>query len=160
MRDRFLRKALGLEQLRYRRDFVCILLQSRFNGFVFCFTFHGAVFRQAFPDDNKTDENARDDGGNQDEPRHIFEPIKYDVFQAKSLPHCCQATSQVRQLAADLHVQGQGFGSSLLADALFLHCKDKKAAGFYLHHGFIALPDTPLTLLLPLATVPDPLGTK
>jgi acetyltransferase, GNAT family len=86
--------------------------------------------------------------------------MKYDVFQAKSLPHCCQAASQARQLAADLHVQGQGFGSSLLADALFLQSKNKKTAGFYLHHGFIALPDTPLTLLLPLATVPDPLGTK
>ena len=77
------------------------------------------------------------------------------------------------RLAVDLHVQGQGIGSSLLADALsraknaeitafalFVQSKDEKAAGFYLHHGFIPLPDTPLTLLLPLATVPDPLGTK
>jgi hypothetical protein len=26
------------------------------------------------------------------------------------------------------------------------------AAAFYRHHGFIALPDSPLTLFLPLAT--------
>ena len=30
--------------------------------------------------------------------------------------------------------------------------KDEAAAGFYRHHGFIALPDSPLTLFLPLAT--------
>jgi len=31
--------------------------------------------------------------------------------------------------------------------------KDEAAAAFYRHHGFIALPDAPLTLFLPLATV-------
>ena len=31
--------------------------------------------------------------------------------------------------------------------------KDDTAATFYRHHGFIPLPDTPLTLFLPLATV-------
>jgi hypothetical protein len=30
--------------------------------------------------------------------------------------------------------------------------KDGHAAAFYGHHGFIALPDSPLTLFLPLAT--------
>ena len=30
--------------------------------------------------------------------------------------------------------------------------KDGHAAAFYEHHGFIALPDSPLTLFLPLAT--------
>ena len=34
-----------------------------------------------------------------------------------------------------------------------IHVKDKKAAAFYQHHGFIPLPDSPLTLFLPLATV-------
>jgi hypothetical protein len=33
-----------------------------------------------------------------------------------------------------------------------VEAKDKAAADFYRHHGFIALPDSPLTLFLPLAT--------
>jgi hypothetical protein len=31
--------------------------------------------------------------------------------------------------------------------------KDETAATFYQHHGFIALPDSPLTMFLPLASV-------
>jgi hypothetical protein len=31
--------------------------------------------------------------------------------------------------------------------------KDEAAADFYKHHGFMALPDSPLTLFLPLVTV-------
>ncbi len=31
--------------------------------------------------------------------------------------------------------------------------KDEAAANLYRHHGFIALPDSPLTLFLPLAAV-------
>jgi hypothetical protein len=31
--------------------------------------------------------------------------------------------------------------------------KDEEAAAFYMYHGFIALPDSPLTLVLPLAAV-------
>jgi hypothetical protein len=31
--------------------------------------------------------------------------------------------------------------------------KDDAAAAFYRHHGFMALPDSPLTLFLPLATI-------
>lgn len=70
------------------------------------------------------------------------------------------------RLAVDRRFQGQGLGGALLADALAravgaeiaayaltVDAKDEKAAAFYRHHGFIALPDTPLTLFLPLATV-------
>jgi hypothetical protein len=42
----------------------------------------------------------------------------------------------------------QGANSAMVVDA-----KDEGAATFYKHHGFIALPDSPLTLFLPLATV-------
>jgi GNAT superfamily N-acetyltransferase len=62
--------------------------------------------------------------------------------------------------------KGQGLGGALLADALdraarseiaayalLVDAKDESAAAFYRHHGFIPLPDTPLTLFLPLATV-------
>ena len=70
------------------------------------------------------------------------------------------------RLAVDLAFKGKGLGGALLADALNRAChsqiaafalmvdaKDKAAASFYQHHGFIALPDSPLTLFLPLATV-------
>lgn len=69
------------------------------------------------------------------------------------------------RLAVDQAFQGQGLGGALLADALdravraeiaafalMVDAKDETAAAFYSHHGFIALPDSPLTLFLPLAT--------
>jgi predicted GNAT family N-acyltransferase len=70
------------------------------------------------------------------------------------------------RLAVDLGLRGQGLSSVLLADALdraaraeiaahalVVEAKDDPAAAFYRHHGFIALPDSPMTLFLPLATV-------
>lgn len=70
------------------------------------------------------------------------------------------------RLAVDQAFKGQGLGGALLADALeraarseiaayalMVDAKDETAAAFYLHHGFIALPQTPRTLFLPLATV-------
>jgi predicted GNAT family N-acyltransferase len=70
------------------------------------------------------------------------------------------------RLAVDQAFRGQGLGGALLADALvrcvrseiaafalMVDAKHELAAGLYLHHGFIALPDTPLSLFLPLATV-------
>ncbi len=70
------------------------------------------------------------------------------------------------RLAVDQEFKGQGLGGALLADALdrsarseiaayalMVDAKEKVAAAFYQHHGFIALPDSPLTLFLPLATI-------
>ena len=70
------------------------------------------------------------------------------------------------RLAVDQAFKGQGLGGALLADALdrvtrseiaafalMVDAKDDTAAAFYRHHGFIALPDSPHTLFLPLATV-------
>ena len=42
--------------------------------------------------------------------------------------------------------------SEIAAHALMVEAKDETAAAFYRHHGFIAPPDSPLTLFLPLAT--------
>lgn len=42
--------------------------------------------------------------------------------------------------------------AEIAAHALIVDAKDEAAAAFYQHHGFIALPDSPLTLFLPLAT--------
>ena len=69
------------------------------------------------------------------------------------------------RLAVDEAFSGQGLGGALLADALeraarpeiaahalMVDAKDGHAAAFFGHHGFIALPDSPLTLFLPLTT--------
>ncbi len=69
------------------------------------------------------------------------------------------------RLAVDQAFKGQGLGGALLADALdraarsdiaafalMVDAKDEAAADFYQHHGFIALPDAPRTLFLPLAS--------
>lgn len=70
------------------------------------------------------------------------------------------------RLAVDQDFKGQGLGGALLADALdraarseiaafalMVDAKDEVAAAFYRHHGLITLPNSPLTLFLPLATV-------
>ncbi|HUG22574.1 GNAT family N-acetyltransferase [Piscinibacter sp.] len=69
-----------------------------------------------------------------------------------------------RSAVATAH-QGKGFGSVLLADALtralraeiaahalIVDAKNAKAASFYEKHGFLACPDQPLKLFLPLVT--------
>lgn len=70
------------------------------------------------------------------------------------------------RLAVDKDFKGLGLGGALLADAMsraahpeitayamVVDAKDKKAAAFYQHHGFIPLPNSALTLFLPLATI-------
>ena len=73
---------------------------------------------------------------------------------------------RIGRLAVDQNFKGLGLGGALLADtmnraahseiaayAMVVDAKDKKAAAFYQHHGFIPLPNLPFTLFLPLATV-------
>ena len=70
------------------------------------------------------------------------------------------------RLAVDQEFKGLGLGGALLADAMaratnseiaayamVVDAKDKKAADFYQHHGFIPMPNLPLTLFLPIASV-------
>lgn len=77
----------------------------------------------------------------------------------------------MRRLAVSETFKGKGLGAALLADALkraataeiaayalVVDAKDELAAGFYVHHGFIPLPEQPLCLFLPLATVKSLLG--
>ena len=77
-------------------------------------------------------------------------------------------TVRMGRLAVDQAFKGQGLGGALLADALhralrseiaayalLVDAKDETAAAFYRHHGFITLPDSPRTLFLPLASVPQ-----
>jgi ribosomal protein S18 acetylase RimI-like enzyme len=86
---------------------------------------------------------------------------------AKKLPRYPLVPAvRMGRLAIDRAFVGQGLGSALLADALVrsvqseiaafalvVDAKDQQAKEFYEHHGFIALPDSPLTLFLPLASV-------
>jgi len=78
-----------------------------------------------------------------------------------SIPAVCMG-----RLAVDVEFKRKGLGGTLLIDALrraagaeiaatvlVVDAKDDHAAAFYVHHGFIALVDAPLTLFLPLATV-------
>ena len=46
----------------------------------------------------------------------------------------------------------RSFMSDIATYAMLVDAKDDKVAAFYLHHGFIPLPDSPLSLFLPLAT--------
>jgi ribosomal protein S18 acetylase RimI-like enzyme len=86
---------------------------------------------------------------------------------AKKLPRYPSVPAvRMGRLAVDQAFKGQGLDGALLADALdraarpeiaayalIVDAKDEAAAAFYRHHGFIALPESPLALFLPLATV-------
>ena len=86
---------------------------------------------------------------------------------AKKLPRYPTVPAvRMGRLAVDQRFKGLGMGGALLADALaraahaeiasyamVVDAKDASAANFYRHHGFIALPNSALTLFLPLATV-------
>ncbi|MBE7942263.1 MULTISPECIES: GNAT family N-acetyltransferase [Ramlibacter] len=86
---------------------------------------------------------------------------------AKKLPRYPSVPAiRMGLLAVDQAFKGQGLGGALLADALdraaraeiaafalVVDAKAETAASFYRHHGFIALPESPLMLFLPLATV-------
>lgn len=85
---------------------------------------------------------------------------------AKKLPRYPTVPAvRMGRLAVDQAFKGRGLGGALLADALaraarseiaayalMVDAKDKAAEAFYRHHGFIVLPDSTLTLFLPLAT--------
>jgi GNAT superfamily N-acetyltransferase len=74
------------------------------------------------------------------------------------------------RLAVDRAWQGQGLGVALLQDAvnrtgqaanilgirgLLVHALSIEAKAFYEHHGFIASPTQPMTLILSLKSKPD-----
>lgn len=85
---------------------------------------------------------------------------------AKKLPRYPSVPAvRMGRLAVAQTVKVKGLGAALLADALerasraeiaayalVVDAKDQAARDFYLHHGFIALANTPMSLFLPLAT--------
>jgi predicted N-acetyltransferase YhbS len=73
----------------------------------------------------------------------------------------------IGRLAVDLRYQGRKIGMSLLQDAvcrivaasqtigiayILVHALDDGAKRFYENNGFVAIPEQPLTLFLPVAT--------
>lgn len=86
----------------------------------------------------------------------------------KYLPLNVPAMTLAR-LAVSLQEQKKGHGERLLLDAmecvktassliggsfLFVDAKDTELAKFYGRYGFVALPDDPLTLCMPIADIP------
>ncbi len=88
---------------------------------------------------------------------------------AKSLPLMVPGI-KLGRLAVATTAKEQGNGGILLVDAiiraknvasqvggfaLFVDAKDEVAAGFYAHFGFEPLPDDPLKLCIPIASIPE-----
>jgi GNAT superfamily N-acetyltransferase len=88
---------------------------------------------------------------------------------ARKLPSHPVPAALIGRLAVDRSAQGRGLGRLLLADAIqrtlgaseqvavhamVVDAKDEAARRFYLAHGFLSLPDQPMRLFLPLASVP------
>ncbi|MBY0472132.1 GNAT family N-acetyltransferase [bacterium] len=91
------------------------------------------------------------------------------VAQRKSLPKHPVPVGRIGRLAVDQSMQGKGLGGELLANALkkiqdaskvvgahavVVDAKDASAKNFYEKYGFIALIDDPMTLFLPIASIP------
>lgn len=90
-------------------------------------------------------------------------PKKY----AKKYPDRAPAAKLAR-LAVAKHIQKKGLGTRMMLDAMekilqvaehlgiigfFVDAKDDGAAMYYKQFGFIPLPDNPLELFLPIATI-------
>lgn len=93
---------------------------------------------------------------------------------AQKLPRYPHApVARLGRLAIDVNYQGQKLGAAMLADAIYrtaqsevaayaivVDAKDKNAASFYEHFGFLKLTRGPLTLFLPLSDAVKRLGKK
>lgn len=97
------------------------------------------------------------------EPQELPETITRALPRYPRLPAIL-----LGRLAIDRRFRGQGFGADLLYKALrqvltlsaqlgalgvIVEAKDDNARDFYAYHGFIALPDTPQRLFMPLRTI-------
>jgi GNAT superfamily N-acetyltransferase len=87
---------------------------------------------------------------------------------ARRLPRFPLPAARLARLAVDRHHQGQGLGELLLADALgrclrlareigmigvIVDAKHEQARSWYERYEFERLPDSPLTLWLPLGAI-------
>ena len=96
----------------------------------------------------------------------IANPQPTDRLILRNMPDPIPAVL-IGRLAVDLRYQGRKIGASLLQDALYriitasqsigvayilVHALDDGAKRFYEVNGFVAIPERPLTLFLPVAT--------
>jgi predicted GNAT family N-acyltransferase len=58
-------------------------------------------------------------------------------------------------LLVDAMIRAKYVASQVGGFALFVDAKDEAAAGFYAHFGFEPLPDDPLRLCIPIASIPE-----
>jgi GNAT superfamily N-acetyltransferase len=92
--------------------------------------------------------------------------IELPKTRQRNMPNPIPA-ALIGRLAVDFRYQGQKIGKSLLQDAIFriitasqsigvayilVHALDDAAKRFYEINGFVAIPERPLTLFLPVAT--------
>jgi GNAT superfamily N-acetyltransferase len=88
--------------------------------------------------------------------------------RARRLPHYPVPAALLGRLAVDKRQQGRGLGQYLMVDALWrvlraseelalyalvVDAKDDSARFFYLRFGFLAFPETPSRLFMPLGTI-------
>ena len=90
--------------------------------------------------------------------------------QRKSLPRHPVPVGRIGRLAVNRTMQGSGLGAELLVNALrrirdasrsvgayavVVDAKDDSAKKFYEKFGFIALADEPMSLFLPIGSIPE-----
>ncbi|MGB1111241.1 MAG: GNAT family N-acetyltransferase [Gammaproteobacteria bacterium] len=88
--------------------------------------------------------------------------------QKRRLPNTDLPVIKLARLAVDSRFQGKGLGGVLLFEALkraaaaqaltgavavIVEAKSERAASFYEQHGFLPLPDTPLSLCMSFAVI-------
>lgn len=86
----------------------------------------------------------------------------------RKIPYSTAPALLLGRMAVDFELKGQGLGEKLLMDALWtayeiskkagvmgvvVDAKDEGVKGFYQKYGFIAFPDHPLRLYLPMKTI-------
>jgi ribosomal protein S18 acetylase RimI-like enzyme len=91
------------------------------------------------------------------------------VESQRKLPRHPVPVARMGRLAVDRKMKGHGLGGLLLADALkriklvsveigvfaaVVDAKDQVAKSFYEKYGFVELTSDPMTLFLPIATIP------
>lgn len=92
-----------------------------------------------------------------------------------TLPRYPVPIARIGRLAVATAAQGQGMGAGLLRHAMGLSAelatkiglhavvvdaKDEQAARFYARHGFVGLPDTPLTMVITTAHIQRALAPR
>lgn len=96
--------------------------------------------------------------------------ISFPEKEQKRLPRYPIPAMRLSQLAVDQSAQGQGLGKIMLAKvldtaielaetvgiyAVVVDAIDESAKAFYLKYGFVAFVDQPMTLFLPIRSIPQ-----